>query len=251
MRRHHSKSNSIAAGKSSRPAGRRLKKAAARRGNKGDGMTYEAAGHERQQSVPLHARIDLIGGVLMVAIAVLVWFGAIELSMGDMRNLGSGALPKALAVLLALGGAGILVQALFRRDPDAERFEFALRPVLIIVLAIVLFALFIRGGDFGLMSTPQLGLSVVGPITVFLAGSAAPDTKARELLVLAFGITGAVLFVFSDLLGLSIPPFPGALQDVIPPSLGREAALRITCICYGVIAATLYFILVRADRSRA
>ena len=214
-------------------------------------MTYEAAGHEREESVPLHARIGVISGVLMVALAALVWFGAIELALGSLRNLGSGALPVGLAILLALGGAGILIQALLRPDASSERFEFAARPVLVVVLAIVLFSLFIRGGNFGLVSTPQLGLCVVGPITVFLAGSAAPSTNARELLVLSFGLTGAIMLVFSDLLGLGIPPFPDVLQNAIPPSLGREATLRITYMGYGAIAAILYFVLVRAGRRAA
>src|SRR5690606_23666657 len=141
-----------------------------------------------------------------------------------------------------LSGAAIFVQGLLRPDMASERFEIALRPVIVVVLAIVLFALFIRGGNFGFVSTPQLGLCIVGPVTVFLAGSTAPQANARELLVLSFGLTAGMLLVFPDLLRLGIPPFPRVLQDAIPPALGRETVLRITYLGYAIIAAVLYFV---------
>lgn len=218
---------------------------------RGNLMTYQAAEPNGQRPVPLHARIEVVGGVLMIALAALVWFGAIDLAVGSLTNFGSGALPKLLSILLAASGAAIFVQGLFRPDAGSEHFQFAVRPVAIVALAIVLFALFIRGGNFGLISTPQLGLCIVGPITVFLAGSASPQASFRELLVLSFGLTAMMLFVFPDLLRLGIPPFPEVLQDSIPPALGRETALRITYAGYGAVAVALYVLLIRGDRSAA
>jgi hypothetical protein len=210
-------------------------------------MTHEAAETGGQEPVPPYARIEVIGGVAMVAIAALIWFGAINLAVGKLPNFGPGALPRALAVLLALAGAGVFVQGLVRPEAAFERFDFALRPVLIILLAVVLFGLFIKGGNFGLLSTPQLGLCIVGPLTVFIAGSAAPQVNLKELLVLSFGLTALMLLVFPDLLRLSIPPFPPALQNAIPPALGRETAIRIACAGYGAIALALFLVLVRRE----
>jgi len=208
-------------------------------------MTHEAVEQDRREPVPPYARIEVIGGVVMVGIAALIWFGAINLAIGTLPNFGAGALPKALAILLAAAGTVVAVQGFIRPEAAFERFDFALRPTLIILLAVVLFGLFIRGGNFGVMSTPQLGLCIVGPLTVFIAGCAAPQVNHRELLVLSFGLTALMLLVFPDLLRLGIPPFPAMLQDAIPPALGRENALRATYLAYGVIAALLFFVLVR------
>src|SRR5690606_1353105 len=197
------------------------------------------------------ARIEVIGGLTIVAVAALIWFGSINLAIGTLPNFGSGALPRILAILLALAGAGIFIQGLIRGDAAFERFDFALRPTLIVVLAIAIFGLFIRGGNFGVFSTPQLGLCIVGPLTIFIAGCAAPRVNMRELLVLAFGLTALILLVFPDLLRLSIPPFPGGMQNVIPPSLGPQNALRIACAIYGALGLALYFVLIRSRRTVA
>jgi hypothetical protein len=174
-------------------------------------MTDTLAG-QGHNPIPPYARIEVIGGLIMVAIAALIWFGSINLSLGNLPNFGPAALPRALAL-----------------------------PTLIILLAIGVFGLFIRGGNFGILSTPQLGLCIVGPLTVFISGCASPQVKSRELLALAFGLTALILLVFPDLLRLSIPPFPAGLHNAIPAWLGGQTALRIACVAYAIIAVALYF----------
>jgi hypothetical protein len=203
-------------------------------------MTDTLAG-QGHNPIPLYARIEVIGGLIMVAIAALIWFGSINLSLGNLPNFGPAALPRALALLLALAGAAVLIQGFVRPQAAFERFDFALRPTLIILLAIGVFGLFIRGGNFGILSTPQLGLCIVGPLTVFISGCASPQVKARELLALAFGLTALILLVFPDLLRLSIPPFPAGLHNAIPAWLGGQTVLRIACVAYAIIAVALYF----------
>lgn len=214
-------------------------------------MTDAVAEQAEPGRVPPYARIEVIGGLTIVTVAALIWFGSIDLSNGVLPNFGSGALPRILAILLALAGAGIVFQGLIRREAAFERFDFAWRPTLIVVLAIAIFGLFIRGGNFGLFSTPQLGLCIVGPLTIFIAGCAAPRINVRELLVLAFGLTALILVVFPDLLRLSIPPFPGGMQSIIPPALGPQNALRIACAGNAALAAALYFVLIRSRRDLA
>lgn len=201
-------------------------------------MAYEPT-QQQGHPVPVYARIEVIGGAVMVGLAALIWFGALGLAIGTLPNFGPGALPRVLAILLGMAGAGVLAAGLWRPDSD-ERLEFALRPTLLVVLAIVLFGLFIRGGNFGIVTTPQLGLCVVGPLTVFIAGCAAPQADLRQLLVLAFGLTAAMMLVFPDLLRLTLPSFPALLQNAIPPALGRDNALRLAYLAYAVIAAALY-----------
>lgn len=110
-------------------------------------------------------------------------------------------------------------------------------------MAMLLFAFFIRGGNFGIVTTPQLGLTVVGPVTVFVAGCAASNVRPGELLVTAFALTAALLLVFADLLGLGIPIFPRFLEDAIPRSIGSIGATRVVYIAYGASAAALYVLI--------
>jgi hypothetical protein len=202
---------------------------------------------ERRGAVARYARVDVIGGALMVFIAGLVWYGAIELEVGVLPNFGSGALPKALAILLLVSGGGVLLHGLRQPDRDAERFGLVLRPPAVILAAIFFFGLFIRGGDFGIVSTPQLGLVIVGPITVLIAGCATPNVHFKELVVTAFGLTAAMLLVFVDLLGVGVPVLPRFVQAAIPVSLGADAATRIVYGAYGILAGMLYLIPSRTE----
>ena len=203
-------------------------------------MTSPSAGQPPVHTVPRIARIDVIGGALMVAIAALVWYGAIGLDLGHVVNFGPGAMPRVLAVLLLVAGGTVLLRGLVQGDAEAEPLAFALRPTAILVIAILLFALFIRGGQFWILTTPRLGLMVVGPVTVVIAGLATPEARLKELLVLGFGLTAAAILVFGDLLGVPIPVLPKALADAVPHSFGGDAAVRVVYIAYAAVAGLLY-----------
>ena len=161
---------------------------------------------------------------------------------GAMSRIGTGALPKGLAVIRFVAGVVILLNGLVQSNETAERFYVSVRPMAIVIAAIMVFGLFIRGGDFGLFSTPQLGLIVVGPLTVFIAGSATPDMNARQLVVLSFGLTAAMLLVFMDLLSVTIPVFPKFIQEPLTLSIGIDLLVRLAYLAYGVLAAMLYVI---------
>lgn len=204
----------------------------------------------RQETVPYHARVHVIGGAIMVFIAGLVWYGAITLSLGTVADFGAGALPKALSVILAVAGGLVLVQGLVQPAEEAERVGFAAGPTAILSIAIALFGFFVRGGDFGLVSTPQLGLMVVGPLTVFVAGCATPEMRVKELLPMSFGLTAAVLVVFCDLLQVTIPVFPGFAQDAVSRSVGADMAMRGLYLAYALLAAALYIVFFRLGGDR-
>ena len=205
-------------------------------------MTTQPIGERQAAAVPRHLRIDVIGGALIVLLAIAVWLGATELDAGALSRIGTGALPKGLAVILFVAGVVILLKGLVQSNETAERFYVSVRPMAIVIAAIMVFGLFIRGGDFGLFSTPQLGLMVVGPLTVFIAGSATPDMNARQLVVLSFGLTAAMLLVFMDLLSVTIPVFPKFIQEPLTLSIGIDFLVRLAYPAYGVLAAMLYVI---------
>jgi hypothetical protein len=195
--------------------------------------------------VPRRARIDVISGAVIVSLAGLIWLGGTELEVGTIANFGSGAIPKILALVLLVGGCALLLKGLTQDPEDAERFHIASHPMVIVLVSIGLFGVFIRGGDFGVVSTPQLGLLIVGPLTVFVSGCATPNLHVKSLLVLSFGLTAGILMVFVDLLGVSIPIAPRSIQNDLSMSVGFETMVRAAYATYGVIAVTLYVALVR------
>lgn len=205
-------------------------------------MTTQPVEERHTAAVPLYARVDVIGGAIIVLLAIAIWWGATDLDAGALRRIGSGALPKGLAVILFVAGLAILLKGLLQSNEAAERFYVAIKPTAIVVVSIVLFGVFIRGADFGLFATPQLGLMVVGPITVFVAGSATPEMNVRQLIVLSFGLTAAMLVVFMDLLSVAIPVFPKFIQDPLTLSIGIDTLVRVAYLAYGVLAAVLYVI---------
>ena len=205
-------------------------------------MASEPNAPPREVIIPRYARIDVIGGVLMLGLAALIWVGAIGLATGKIINFGPGAMPRVLAALLFVAGGGVLLNGLTQKPRAAEALDLAWRPPVVLTLAIVLFALFIRGGDFGIVTTPRLGLMVMGPITVFLAGYATPEANAKELLALSFGMTAAMTVIFPDLLGVPIPVFPTAIQNAIPPSFGVDAAMRVMSVAYLALTGLLYLL---------
>lgn len=213
-------------------------------------MTTQPIGGRRPDAVPRHARIDVIGGALIVCLAGLIWFGAIELNTGTLVSIGPGALPKGLAVLMLAAGALILFQGLTQADDKAERFFIAVRPAAIVLTAIALFGLFIRGGNFGFFSTPQLGLMVVGPLTVFVAGCATPDLHVKSLLVMAFALTAAMLVVFVDVLGVTIPVLPKFIQEPFTISFGIDTVVRAAYATYAALASALYAVFFMAEKPR-
>lgn len=200
--------------------------------------------------VPRPVRIDVVGGAIVIAVAALIWYGAIGLEVGQLNRIESGALPKALSILLFVAGSVLAARGLMQRDEEAERLRLALGPAAIIVAAMLFFGLFIRGGNFGILSTPQLGFTVVGPITVYVAGCATPNVRHGELLVTAFGLTAVLLLIFADLLGVGIPVFPRFIQAAIPGALGHDTAARLACGAYGALAAVLYATISRRGGDR-
>lgn len=203
-------------------------------------MTSEPTGTQKIGVLPVWARVDVIGGTVMVLIACLVFYGTIGLKLGTIINFGPGAIPRGLAIILFIAGGAVLFHGLRGRGDSADPVVLAFRPPMIMAFAIFIFALFIRGGEFGFITTPQLGLMVVGPLTVFIAGFATPEAKPKELVVMAFGLTAAVLVVFPDILGVPIPVFPKVIENAIPPSFGVGVAVRVLYGFYAVLTAILY-----------
>jgi putative tricarboxylic transport membrane protein len=137
--------------------------------------------------------VDIAGGLFMLMIAALGYIGGFNLPVGYLSGIGSGLLPKTLAVLVAAFGILLIVQGLLGTGPALERW--AIRGPLFVLGAVILFALTIR----------SLGLIVAGPLAVIMSSLASRETRPLEIAVFAVALTLLSGLLFKELLSLPIP----------------------------------------------
>src|SRR5690349_20994883 len=85
---------------------------------------------------------EFAAGVFLLALAALAFWQAADLSLGTMRQLGPGMLPRVLIICTGLCGLVLLVFSFIHDGSPLERW--GLRGPLFVLGAIVLFGLTIR-----------------------------------------------------------------------------------------------------------
>ena len=95
---------------------------------------------------------DLAGGVFLLALAVLGFVGGFNLPTGTMSSIGSGMVPKAVAVMVGVLGAAMMMLAFVAEGERLERWH--LRGPVFVLGGVIVFAMLIRGStlDFGVGS---------------------------------------------------------------------------------------------------
>lgn len=143
------------------------------------------------------AATDLWAGLLCVAIGgVALWLLA-DVRMGSLGAMGPAFMPTWLARILI--GIGILIAlksaiGISRLSIDLQ----LLRPLLLILGAIVLFALLLRPAGFALTSF----------VLLLLASAAGRDFRWREALAIAFCVAALASLLFIIALKINIPLWP-------------------------------------------
>ena len=169
---------------------------------------------------PVKSPIDFAGGLFLLAIAVVGFAGAFNLPTGTLSGIGSGLLPKALAVLVAAFGLLLMVQGVLFEGDRLERWH--LRGPVFVLGAVLVFAILIRGStlNFGgilgipLLATvkvPGLGLIAAGPLSVIISSFADKDTKPGEIALFSILMTLLCGLLFKELLNLPIPFDPAGI----------------------------------------
>jgi hypothetical protein len=150
-----------------------------------------------------------VGGALVAAMALVAWISARALGFGSLAEIGPGLFPVALAVLLlALSLVLVGIGALTGSGEDlAVPGPEALRSIVAIVAALVVFSLTIRGSGF----IPALGVTGATPLAILIAGVASRETRWLDLAVFALVLTIFCAVLFRFLLGLPLPLAPWLL----------------------------------------
>jgi hypothetical protein len=147
----------------------------------------------------LKSPLDFAGGLFLLALAAVGYAGAFTLPIGHLSGIGSGLMPKTVAVLVAAFGAMLVIQGLFA---DGDRLEqWAVRGPIFVLGGVLVFAFTIR----------SWGLVVAGPLAFLVAALADRDTKPVEVVVMAVAMTLICGLLFKEMLNLPIPFDPAGL----------------------------------------
>jgi putative tricarboxylic transport membrane protein len=173
-------------------------------------MTPEAPGERARGAGRIRSPHDLAGGLFLVALAAIGYLGAFDLPFGQLSGIGSGLMPKVVAVLVGAFGVLMVAQGLLLDGDQLERWH--LRGPVFVLGAVLLFAAAIRGATLSLggvnLSVPPLGLVFAGPLAVVFSALADKETRLGEIVPFAVAITVASIGLFKYLLRLPIPVFP-------------------------------------------
>ena len=154
---------------------------------------------------------DFAAGLFLIAVAAVAWLVVLPLPFSQPDGVGSGMLPKAVSILLGALGIAILAGSFMSEGDRLTRWSF--REIALVLGAIVVFALTIRGFDLPALgiTIPALGLAVAGPATILISAQADRSTRFVESLVFALVLTFACIVLFRLMLRLPIPVFPPLL----------------------------------------
>jgi hypothetical protein len=140
-------------------------------------------------------RRRLYAGLIIVVSGLAGVFFARNLPFGSAAAMGPGFLPTICSWLIVVLGVLIATRSLHEKAEALDRV--VPRPVLMVSLAIGIFALLVE----------RAGLGITVFLTAFVASYAGP-ARLVETLVLALIAAVATVVVFVLLLGLPIPLWP-------------------------------------------
>lgn len=142
---------------------------------------------------------DFWSGLMFLVVGVAFAWGATDYSFGTSARPGPGYFPFGLGILLALLGALVLFKALTLESEGGDPVgAFAWRPLVVIILAIVVFG----------VALPRLGLIITLPITILLSSLAGSEFRLRDVLFSSVVLTAGSWALFILGLKLTIPVWP-------------------------------------------
>jgi hypothetical protein len=147
----------------------------------------------------LKSPLDFGGGLFLIGIAALGFVGGFSLPFGQLSGIGSGLMPKTVAVLVGAFGLLLLAQSLLAHGDRLD--AWAVRGPIFVLIGVLVFAATIR----------PWGLIVAGPLAVAVSALADKDTRPVELAILAVALTLVAGLLFKELLSLPIPFDPAGL----------------------------------------
>lgn len=189
---------------------------------------------------PIRAPQNFMGGLLLLALAALALWLTRDLDQGTLRSMGPAMLPRWLAIGVGLCGLALVVSGFLTAGAPLD--PWSLRGPLMVIVAVVAFAVTIRPFSFGSFQTPGLGMIVAGPLAIVIGGYASNEARVRDLAILALTLTPFCMLLFGDMLNLPIPIFPQTLADLLFAGWSQKAILRLAAAVMIAAAAAVFFL---------
>lgn len=155
----------------------------------------EEAGEETPRTFGPDYR-DIVAGVIVVAVAILFAYKAMDYGLGTARNMGAGYFPFVLSIIGGLLGVVVIAKAVLKPSPTDEQLD--LRRLLLVSGAFLTFALTI---DWAGLFATIVATTIVGSL-------AHRDSTIRESLIFGVVLAAGVCLLFVQLLGLAINVWP-------------------------------------------
>jgi cellulose synthase/poly-beta-1,6-N-acetylglucosamine synthase-like glycosyltransferase len=140
---------------------------------------------------------DFWAGLMFIAFGVGFGWVAQNYQMGTSVRMGPAYFPTMLGGLLALIGLAIFIQSFIATGPSVAKFYY--RPLILIVVATVLFGILLK----------PLGLVLSVAVLVGIGAFGGFEFKAKEVAILYVVLAIFSVYVFVRGLGLPIPVWPG------------------------------------------
>lgn len=139
---------------------------------------------------------DLAFALFLVAVGAIAYWLASDLAIGTTTHMGPGYVPRGLAIIIMIYGAGMGARALFATGVPFP--TVVIRPLIFVGAAVAIFALLL----------PIAGLAITSVAVVLCAGIASHDVKFRENIILALGLSAFAVALFILALGLPLSIWP-------------------------------------------
>ena len=136
---------------------------------------------------------DRLAGLLFALIGAGILVEAQTYALGTAFRMGPGFFPTAVGGLLVLIGALLVIRSAWDPGPRIERFAWW--PALVVLVAIVVFALTLE----------RLGLIVAVVLLVGFTSLAMRDVRWLGVAVLAVALAALAAGLFRGLLGMRLP----------------------------------------------
>lgn len=139
--------------------------------------------------------LDIIGGLLMVAIGLFAALYARQYDFGTPARMGPGFFPQILGWVLAGLGVLIVVPAWFRAGPKAD---MRLKSLLLVTAGLVVFGFTLK----------PLGVLLSTFVAAFVASLADEDITWVGRVAMAAGVAAITALIFVVGLGMVLPLWP-------------------------------------------
>lgn len=150
---------------------------------------------------------DFLAGLLFVVVGCVFAVAATYHPIGRGSNLGPGFFPMTLGIILSILGSVITFQSLGHEVDESEKIgSISWRPLIFIILANLLFGVFL--GGLPAIGLPSMGLVISIFALTIVASYASEEFNFKHSLVVATVLCLISYVAFVVLLKLRLPVWP-------------------------------------------